>query len=200
MRKTPVAPNRDSSMQPRTRMFTTLVCLAVAMTACAILLAWIEPPSPAQTVLTDPGFPRTQAAEAIAIDPDAAPASWREIELFITPRRAATLAAKSTSAYHFSISQDGLVRATPAWRGQRSIGGRAGQLRVGVTGPVDGAGIPLTQWIGLRALIRLLSHELASTGATLPIRVGSSPADPGREVAAELQRRLRFEGFSTPPG
>ncbi len=188
-------------MHERTRMFRALASLIFAMTACAALLTWMAPADPASVALNDPEFPRVQAHEAVALDREVKAMDWDEIELvlpFSAPQGDATsLVATRSRGFHFLVSPGGAVRSASAWKRQIRGDRSTAAILVAVSPAAGAEGMPVSQWIGLRALLgELLDRSALATD--LRVRIGPSILDGSSRWARSLRTCLIHDGFLPP--
>lgn len=192
----------EAYMQPRTRMFMTLSALAVAMTACALLLAWIEPKAFVSSALTDPQQIDKRASDAVDRALVRAPRPPREVRIVTapslsdgpTPLTATTHSAGSSP--HFIVFESGDIHAASPW-GQSGRGSPDNlSIIIALSGTNKAESLPPAQWFGLRALLLALRTRLeAATGESrLPITSISDRRSPA--VAQSLRELLGLEGFT----
>jgi len=177
-------------------MFKTLGWLAGAMTACAALLAWMEPPDPTVAALADPEFIRQQVFQAVRTNGGVASGCWGEVEIAAWGRSTGpvSLAATRGGGHHFLVSEYGLVQAGPAWRRQECVQLGGSSIVVGLMGVKDGRDIPLGQWFGLRALLFELRERVRALGDS-PVRIGPTLGADSPRVAQALRELLGYEGL-----
>lgn len=177
-------------------MFKTLGWLAWAMTACAALLAWMEPPNPTVAALTDPDFIRQQVSQAVHTEGGVATECWGQVEIaaFGQSSGAVSLAATRGDGHHFLVSEYGLVQAAPSWTRQE-CGKRGGSsIVVGLMGIRDARDLPLGQWIGLRALLFELRERVQAVEAS-PVRIDPVLGANSPRIAQALRELLGHEGL-----
>lgn len=183
-------------MDPRTRMFKTLVCLVGSMTGTAALLAWMDPSAPL-TAEAPPfevllGEARSLVTDDVVVLED----RWDDVEILAGPGRTASASfltaradiggAPRNSEHHFHVDLKGRASRTPRWSRQEGStdGKRTVSIRVMPADPDQ----PMSrvQWNSVRALITALSK---ATGRRVALR---------RSDLDDRQDQSRPAGLSTP--
>ena len=187
-------------MQWRTRMFKTLISLALTMSVCAALLSWMEPQDPTTATLTDAGFSRDQARRAIAMENNSGLFALDGVEIVVTPdlnssRAPTVLAAAPRNPFHFVVSKHGLVLAGSSWH-ELSRKTSAEFTAVVLLGDTKGDGsLPVAQWLGLRALLIELADVFDATGKQPWIRIRPSDSSSSSRLTEELRTWLAGDGL-----
>lgn len=178
-----------------------LGCLAVAMTAGAVLLSWMEPPG-APAAIPDPEFTNEQAFDAVRLEPGVGMAAWNriEIESFGTPTGAAHLAARPGNRFHFTVSETGVVHTGPAWRTQQYDRDDAGAIVIGIEACMAEETMPIGSWIGLRTLLIALTDQATREGLSLGVRIRAPASGLSQACAGTLRARLLYDGFLSDAG
>jgi hypothetical protein len=175
-------------------MFKVLTCLALAMTATAGLLSWIEPAGPTQSDAPDLTVVAAQARQAVTGDTSVSLGRWCRIDVALCDDplggRADVLAAvPSNDQYHFLVGNAGVVQTNPCWCEQASIARHGDAVRVGVYYRSGESAVPLPQGVALQALLHELNRCCAEPSWVLPVSVvGEFGFD---EWQAEFARSLR---------
>ena len=185
-------------------MFITLGALVLAMTACAVLLAWIEPRTPVTSALTDRAYIMECASEAVdqALDRSLPPP--RDIRIVNAgpfAEGAAPLAATrptSPGSPHFVVSKDGVVHAASRWRASGPDTAINAPLVIALSGGIDGENLPANQWHGLRALLLTLRTRLEAEIGESAVLTGPILNLPTSRAAQTLRELLGLEGFTVP--
>lgn len=157
------------------------------MTGAALLLTWFEPVAPGFNLARDTSTARDRVRAYLG-----------EIEgierlsgIHVTLKPSvddATLSAVGSDGAHFVVLETGMLR----------IFGPMGMLsgpRLDVELPTmdDAADIPLSQWIGLRALIEEIHVVRGDGGGVVPISVSGPGTDRG--VVDAVRGLLDMEGW-----
>jgi hypothetical protein len=186
-------------------MFMTLSALAVAMTVCALLLAWIEPKTFVPSILTDTQEIDERASDAVdqvlvrAAQPPRAVRIVTASSLSDRPTPLTATAHSPRSSPHFIVFESGDVHVASRWD-QTGRGGPDNlPIIIALSGTKEAETLPPAQWFGLRALLLALRTRLeAATGdSRLPITSVSDRRSP--TVAQSLRELLDFEGFTLSP-
>ncbi len=182
-------------------MFTTLGGLILAMTACAAVLSWIEPPGPSDLVLANPAYVGRQIEQAITTT-DRPRLDWAQV--YIVPLTVALgdlslLAAQSPSEqdpdHHFVVSEHGIVWSSSAWRNQEPAT-VAASIVVAIRPPQISKDLHLSQWIGLRALLRTLRDRLPLFHDLMPVELSPTMAGDDGSLGQVLHELLVLDGFT----
>lgn len=182
-------------------MFIMLGCLAVAMTACALVLDGLSPSATVLIATGDFAPPDSQASAALASTSGAALANWRGIQ--IVPDQAAYSdqtgypTARPLPQNHFSVSKMGRIRANASWKLQMQPVGRRAWIAIALIRLGDENTVPPAQWNGIRALILALKDRRPASADPWPVRVATSLCKASPIAAAALQDLLTHDGFST---
>lgn len=185
-------------------MFTTLGCLVLAMTACTVLLAWLEPHGGKSVGLTGLTIPGEQAAHALDAGGDMASLQRGVIDIVSasvggSPARR-VLAAMRPSYVDFVVFEDGAIRSGEQWS-RRSRGGPSeSPISVCVAGVANQNDVPVTQWVGLRTLLVRLAARIENAGGHMSIRIHSSVSADSALYASLLRQLLAFDGLAASGG
>lgn len=191
-------------MQPRTRMFITLGALALAMTACAILLAWIEPRTPVASAPTDPAYILDRASEAVDQVLDRSIPPPRDIRIVTAgpfgegPAPLAATRHPSPGSPHFIVSEDGMVYVASRWRGQGPKAPGDTPIVIALSGGIGAEVLPPAQWSGLRALLLAVRTRLETETGESAMLVRPILNLQSSGTAQTLRELLGIEGFMVP--
>lgn len=180
----------------------TLGCLVLAMTACTAVLAWLEPYGGRSTGLTGLAFPRQQATDALDAGGDTASLQRGIIDIVSSgggeSAARPVLAATRRGDVDFVVFEDGAIRAGERWT-RRSHGKTPeSPISVYVVGVANQNDVPVTQWVGLRALLVRLGARIENTGGRTSIRIDSSVGAESARYASLLRQLLAFDGLTAP--
>lgn len=182
----------------------TLGCLVLAMTACTALLAWLEPLGVRSVGLTGLAFPREQTTDALDAGGDEASLQRGIIDIVSSSGRVSpaqrVLAATRRDGVDFVVFEDGAIRAGDRWT-RRSRGKTPeSHISICVAGVANQNDVPVTQWVGLRALLVGLGARIENAGGRMSIRIDSSVGAESALYASLLRQLLAFDGLAASDG
>jgi len=164
-------------------MWTTIACLAAAMTGTAALLGWLDPSSRLTLAFPDGQDLEDVARQAQQVVADAVavePARWTDIEVRATGSSTAAgrmlMATADASPAHFVIDRAGRLTRSSRWREQRLADGDRGTVVVQVVVPRNGDLIAPTQWLVVRELVAAVNDSVRASSDPLPVRLPTDHA------------------------
>jgi hypothetical protein len=176
-------------------MVRVWTCLAVAMTAGAVLLSWLERGAPVAPMPRSTSALLAEAQSAVGQPADSL-RPWSGIVLVGVSAGAAPSALAATRPQedvHFVLATNGDVLAQASWRDQRMLDSD-GCIRIGlVAASVSGAGSQ-TQLRALRALIDTLNVTVtreAGHSEVGPLQIVLDAGQVDRAVMEAVVRQLR---------
>ncbi len=176
-------------MQPRTRMFRTLAGLALSMTGAALLLTWFEPVTPGIDFLRDESAARDHVRTFLDGLTGLERLSGIQVTLKpVSSTPGTTLTAVRDDDSQFVVLESGMLHlfGPVASRVSSEIG-------VDLPTRLDSTDIPLSQWVGLRALIEEIHDACGPDRRLVPIRVVHSDSD--WQAADAVRRLLDMDGW-----
>ena len=173
-------------------MFRTLGLLAISMTACALLLSWLERSRPATPIQSKVDQLALEARQALLHAPPDALRNRRHIEILLNAvtGSAVPLTGTRDTRHHFLVPENGVVGNGNAWRRATP----PSSLVIGLTHTGRQNDLPVLQWLSLRALLAALAEHLHVNETDLPLFVHADAAG-GAGAAQVLRDLLAQNGF-----
>lgn len=164
------------------RLHKTLASLALAMTATAVGLHWMDPSARA-------GRSAYTAEELVSLSNDAVfdtvaiqAGIWRDVEITmdeaVTGRGIALTASRDRRQCHFFIDSSGRPTRENDWSSQKPWAGAPHTIRIHLERATDDGPNP-AQWFAARSIILALDKALTARGK---IPIHSAAFDPNRII------------------
>ena len=188
-------------MNLRTRMFTTLGCLILAMSGTSALLGWIDPSNPQDPierpfsqVLAD-----VQTLVWESLDPQHS--DWQRLAVIGEPpaaNRTTLLAAIAGEAdSHFRVAMDGGLTRTGVWIDQGVFAPDSRDVRVSLARRDAESPMTRAQWNTVRALAISLEATRAPSSPGFPVFL-RAPWSAIYDVASDTPLFLAPDTDATP--
>lgn len=158
-------------MKSPARMHKTLVSLAMAMTATAVGLHWMDPAARAGRAAYTANEIITLSRSAVSESVIVQPAIWRDVEITVDDELAsnglALTASHDRRRCHFFVDATGRPSREKHWTTQKPWSGTPNTIRIHLE-RTSTEGPTAAQWFTARTLILALDAALAARG-TIPI-------------------------------
>lgn len=158
-------------MKSHVRMHKTLVSLAIAMTATAVCLHWMDPTARASRSPLSPQEMMNVSRDLVTDSVRIKVGLWREVEIIadegVIGGGMALAASHDRRACHFFVDAAGRPSRESPWTDQTSWQNSPHTIRIHVERAVEEGPSPI-QWFAVRSLILALDSALATRG-TIPI-------------------------------
>lgn len=170
-------------MEQPTRVFKTLACLVVAMTATAAWLGCIDPSAPITPELQAYDVVQRNTRSLVVDDVTIHKGKWQGVDIVAARdpmSSGALLAARfDRSRYHFRIDLDGTATRTRRWERQEVSDFGEGAVIIGLARAPELPGMSRAQWQCLGALLAALRATTRETDLTQ--RLDGEVSDPDEE-------------------